>query len=58
MLLFIGLVAKANERMSQLIRDLLELSRVSRMNLDKKNIDLNVLLNEFIDSQIIRSTRF
>lgn len=47
-------VAKANERMSQLIRDLLELSRVGRMNLDKKNIDLNVLLKEFIDSQSIR----
>ncbi|MCI5122271.1 MAG: sensor histidine kinase, partial [Candidatus Electrothrix sp. AUS4] len=47
-------VAKANERMSQLIRDLLELSRVGRIDLDKKAIDLSELLGEFIDNQSVR----
>ncbi|MCI5158662.1 MAG: sensor histidine kinase, partial [Candidatus Electrothrix sp. AUS1_2] len=47
-------VARANERMSQLIRDLLELSRVGRIDSDKKMIDLNELLRTFIDSQSIR----
>lgn len=47
-------VAKANERMSQLIRDLLELSRVGRIDLDKKTIDLSELLGEFIDNQSVR----
>lgn len=47
-------VVRANERMSQLIRDLLELSRVGRMDMDKKNIDLNELFKAFIENQSIR----
>ncbi len=44
-------VVKANERMSQLINDLLELSRVGRIDMDKKVIDLNVLLGDFTRNQ-------
>ncbi|MCI5163147.1 MAG: sensor histidine kinase [Candidatus Electrothrix sp. AX5] len=47
-------VASANERMSQLIRDLLELSRVGRMDMAKKLLDLNKLLSNFAESQTIR----
>jgi signal transduction histidine kinase len=47
-------VVKANERMSQLINDLLELSRVGRIDMDKKLIDLNVLLADFARSQAER----
>jgi hypothetical protein len=47
-------VVKANERMSQLIRDLLELSRVGRMDVNNKPLDLNVLVNAFKESQSIR----
>lgn len=42
-------VVKANERMGQLINDLLDLSRVGRIDLDKKDIDLNELLASFRD---------
>jgi len=44
-------VVKANERMSQLIDDLLELSRVGRVDMDKKHIDLNNLLSVFAKNQ-------
>ncbi|CAK8716913.1 MAG: Signal transduction histidine kinase [Candidatus Electronema aureum] len=44
-------VVKANERMSQLINDLLELSRVGRIDMDKKQIDLNQLLGDFAHNQ-------
>jgi signal transduction histidine kinase len=44
-------VVKSNERMGQLINDLLELSRVGRVDLDKKTIDLNELLERFARSQ-------
>ena len=47
-------VVKANERMSQLIRDLLELSRVGRMDMEKKEIDLNELLASFAETQNMR----
>jgi signal transduction histidine kinase len=47
-------VVKANERMSQLINDLLELSRVGRIDMDKKPLDLNGLLAEFARSQAER----
>jgi signal transduction histidine kinase len=47
-------VAGANERMSQLIRDLLELSRVGRVDSDKKLLDLNELLGNFAENQSIR----
>ncbi len=47
-------VIKANERMSQLINDLLELSRVGRIDMDKKLIDLNVLLADFARTQAER----
>ncbi len=47
-------VAGANERMSQLIRDLLELSRVGRMDMAKRLLDLNELLSNFAESQSIR----
>ncbi len=40
-------VEKANSRMGQLINDLLELSRVGRVDLDKKNIDMNIILKNF-----------
>ncbi len=43
-------VARANTRMGQLINDLLELSRVGRVNLDKKSIDMNLMLKDFKDS--------
>lgn len=47
-------VVKANERMSQLINDLLELSRVGRIDMDKKRLDLNSLLGDFARSQTER----
>ncbi|MCI5124667.1 MAG: sensor histidine kinase, partial [Candidatus Electrothrix sp. AR5] len=47
-------VVGANERMSQLIRDLLQLSRVGRMDMEKKLLDLNELLTAFAESQSIR----
>ncbi|MGX9726711.1 MAG: sensor histidine kinase [Candidatus Electronema sp. VV] len=47
-------VVKANERMSQLINDLLELSRVGRIDMDKKPIDLNILLADFARNQAER----
>ncbi|WLE95169.1 MAG: HAMP domain-containing sensor histidine kinase [Candidatus Electrothrix communis] len=47
-------VVSANERMSQLIRDLLELSRVGRMDMAKKLLDLNELLTVFAENQSIR----
>jgi signal transduction histidine kinase len=47
-------VVKANERMSQLINDLLELSRVGRIDMDKKLIDLNQLLGDFARNQTER----
>ncbi|MCW5198282.1 HAMP domain-containing histidine kinase [Desulfobulbus sp. F3] len=47
-------VVKANERMSQLINDLLELSRVGRIDMDKKQLDLNELLRDFARNQAER----
>ncbi|WP_417916063.1 sensor histidine kinase [Candidatus Electronema sp. JC] len=47
-------VVKANERMSQLINDLLELSRVGRIDMDKKLINLNALLADFARTQAER----
>ena len=47
-------VVKANERMSQLISDLLELSRVGRIDMDKKLLDLNALLADFTRNQTER----
>jgi len=47
-------VVKANERMSQLINDLLELSRVGRIDMDKKLLDLDALLGDFARSQAER----
>ncbi|MDU9049591.1 MAG: HAMP domain-containing sensor histidine kinase [Candidatus Electrothrix sp. Rat3] len=47
-------VATANERMSQLIKDLLELSRVGRMDMSKKRLDLNELLSNLAKNQSIR----
>jgi signal transduction histidine kinase len=44
-------VVKANERMSQLINDLLELSRVGRIDMDKKLLDLGLLLTDFARSR-------
>ena len=44
-------VVKANERMSQLINDLLELSRVGRIDMDTKPLDLNLLLADFARSR-------
>lgn len=40
-------VVVANSRMGQLINDLLELSRVGRINMDKQDVDLNQLLADF-----------
>lgn len=40
-------VVKSNERMGQLINDLLELSRVGRIDMDKVHLDLNELLARF-----------
>ncbi|MBF0273713.1 MAG: CHASE domain-containing protein [Nitrospinae bacterium] len=37
-------VVVANQRMGQLINDLLELSRVGRVDLEKKTLDMNVLI--------------
>ncbi|CAK8717099.1 histidine kinase [Candidatus Electronema halotolerans] len=44
-------VVKANERMSQLINDLLELSRVGRIDMETKPFDLNLLLADFARSR-------
>lgn len=44
-------VVKANERMSQLINDLLELSRVGRIDLEKKPLDLGALLSDLARNQ-------
>jgi hypothetical protein len=44
-------VVKANERMSQLINDLLELSRVGRIDMDTEPLDLNLLLADFARSR-------
>ncbi len=44
-------VSNSIERMGQLINDLLELSRIGRIALDKKIIDLNTLLEQFAHSQ-------
>jgi signal transduction histidine kinase len=44
-------VVKANERMSQLINDLLELSRVGRIDMDKKRLDLAELVQDFASNQ-------
>lgn len=43
-------VVKANTRMGQLINDLLELSRVGRINMDKKQMDMNIVLKTFKES--------
>jgi len=40
-------VVNSNRRMGQLINDLLELSRVGRIDIDKETIDLNKLLESF-----------
>lgn len=50
-------VVKANERMSQLITDLLELSRVGRVEMDITPLDLNELLEEFASQNIERLNR-
>ncbi|XOF32514.1 MAG: ATP-binding protein [Candidatus Electrothrix sp. YB6] len=47
-------VVSANERMSQLIKDLLELSRVGRMETGKQPLDLNELLSTFAENQSIQ----
>ncbi len=47
-------IVKANERMGQLINDLLEFSRVGRLEIEAKKIDLNKLLFDFKDNQLIR----
>ncbi|XOF34697.1 MAG: CHASE domain-containing protein [Candidatus Electrothrix sp. YB6] len=39
-------VVEANNRMGQLINDLVELSRVGRIDLDKKQLDMNLLLQK------------
>ncbi len=44
-------VTNSIERMGQLINDLLEISRIGRADHDKKIIDLNVLLEQFAQSQ-------
>lgn len=41
-------VVKSNERMSQLITDLLELSRVGRMQMERQVLDLDELLASFV----------
>ncbi len=40
-------VIQSNRRMSQLINDLLELSRIGRVELDQQSLDLNLLLQHF-----------
>lgn len=47
-------VASSNHRMGQLINDLLELSRVGRVDLDKKPLDLNSLLKSLHDNHASR----
>ena len=44
-------VIAANERMGQLINDLLELSRVGRVDLDFESLDLNLVIREFLEIQ-------
>lgn len=44
-------VVASNERMGQLINDLLELSRVGRIDLDMKLIQLDELMGRFVRSQ-------
>lgn len=53
-------VVKSNERMGQLINDLLDLSRVGRVDMDKIDIDLNELLASFheVHSQQIEKAEF
>ncbi|MBF0199425.1 MAG: HAMP domain-containing histidine kinase [Planctomycetes bacterium] len=43
-------IVKSNERMSQLISDLLELSRVGRLDMDMCEVDMNLLLSELQDN--------
>lgn len=43
-------VVQANKRMGQLINDLLELSRVGRVDMDNKDLDMNLLLKNFRES--------
>lgn len=50
-------VVKSNQRMSQLVNDLLELSRVGRTDLDKQQIDLNELMAQFTLNQAERLKR-
>ena len=47
-------VIASNERMGQLINDLLELSRVGRTDMDKKWVDLNRLLANFHQTHAYR----
>lgn len=44
-------VIAANERMGQLINDLLELSRVGRVDLDMELLDMNSIIQEFVEMQ-------
>ncbi|MAY42300.1 MULTISPECIES: HAMP domain-containing sensor histidine kinase [unclassified Neptuniibacter] len=50
-------VVNSNRRMSQLVNDLLELSRVGRTDSDKTSIDLNELFRAFYSSQAERMKR-
>ncbi len=43
-------VVQANKRMGQLINDLLELSRVGRIDKEKHELDMNVILKSFQES--------
>jgi PAS domain S-box-containing protein len=45
-------IGAASERMGRLIADLLELSRVSRQELNKQDIDLSTMAGEVIDSLV------
>jgi len=46
-------VVKSNDRMNQLIGDLLDLSRVGRIDFEKKSIDMSLLLENFKQTQKI-----